>query len=229
MAARKRRTTITLDPAVVEVLGDNEEALSAAVNEVLHAEIERRQRASAMDRMLEALAAERGAVEQSEADEFRRTGVGAAVVLGSEAVAALARGSEQERIVRAALTAAREQSAEVVVPAVALAELYRGVAQDLAVDGCLGFEGGITVVPTDRPLARRIGKIRADAGRGADDHADASLVAVCAAAGGGLILTGDPNKVSELCGSSTTLVVRGIGVKWRPALFGQIPGGTVSP
>lgn len=228
MATKKRRTTITLDPAVVEVLGDDEEALSAAVNEVLHTEIERRQRAAAMDRLLTALAAERGDVNEAEVDAFRRTGAGAVVVLGPEALAALARGSEQEHTVRAILTAAREDSREVVVPAAALAELYRGVAQDLAVDGCLGLAGGITVVPTDRPLARRIDKILADAGRGADDHAGASLVAVCAAAGGGLILTGDPKKVSELCGASTTILVRGIGVKWRPALFGSPASGSAS-
>jgi hypothetical protein len=223
MAKAKRRTTITLDPAVVEVLGDDAEALSAAVNEVLHTEIERRQRAAARDRLLETLADQRGAIEPAEVDEVRRAGVGSVVVLGPEAVTALVRGGEQERIVRATLTVAREDSTEVVVPAAALAELYRGVAQDQAVDGCLGSEGGVTVIPTDRPLARRIGKILADAGRGADDHAAASLVAVCAAAGGGLILTGDPKKVSELCGGSPTIVVRGIGVKWRPALFGTTP------
>lgn len=223
MAARKRRTTITLDPAVVEILGDDAEALSAAVNEVLHTEIERRQRAAAMDRLLEGLAGPRGAIDPAEVDEVRRTGVGSIVVLGPEAVAALIRGGEQERIVRAVLTAAREESTPVVVPAAALAELYRGVAQDQAVDGCLGIEGGVAVIPTDRPLARRIGKILADAGRGPDDHANASLVAVCAAAGGGLILTGDPKTVSELCGGSPTIVVRGIGVKWRPALFGTTP------
>ncbi len=121
---------------------------------------------------------------------------------------------------RVALTAAVEESAEVVAPAAALAELYRGVSQDLAVDACLGPEGGIAVIATDRVLARRIGKILADAGRGAEDHADASVVAVCAAAGGGLILTGDPRKVTELAGGSPAIVVRGIGVKWRPALFG---------
>jgi hypothetical protein len=229
MAARKRRTTITLDPAVVEVLGDDAEALSAAVNEVLHTEIERRQRAVVLDRLLEGLAAQRGAVDAAEVDEVRRVGVGAVVVLGPEAVAALIRGGEQERIVRATLTVAREESTEVVVPAAALAELYRGVAQDQAVDGCLGTVGGVAVVATDRPLARRIGKILADAGSDAADHALASLVAVCAAAGGGLILTGDPKKVSELCSGSPTIVVRGIGVKWRPALFGTHAAGSPPP
>ena len=141
-------------------------------------------------------------------------------MLDSEAVSVLARGGVQERTVRAALAATIDTPSRVVVPAAALAELYRGVASDQAVDACLGLEGGIAVVATDRPLARRIGKILAEAGRGAEDHADASVVAVCAAAGGGLILTGDPRKVTELAGGGPAIVVRGIGVKWRPALFG---------
>ncbi|MEA2686862.1 MAG: hypothetical protein QOE93_2057, partial [Actinomycetota bacterium] len=33
MARMKRRRTITVDPAVTEVLGDDDEMLSAAVNE----------------------------------------------------------------------------------------------------------------------------------------------------------------------------------------------------
>ncbi len=225
MPKGKRRRTITVDPIVTEVLGDDDEVLSAAVNEVLQNEVERRQRAAALARLLRILTAERGPVDSADVEEFRRIGEVSAVVLDSEAVAALARGGDQERTVRAALTAASETSTQVVVPAAALAELYRGVAGDQAVDACLGAEGGIAVIPTDRPLARRIGKILADAGRATEDHADGSVVAVCAAAGGGLILTGDPRKVTELCGRTPSIVVRGIGTKWRPALFGS----TASP
>ena len=224
MARGKRRRTITVDPTVTDVLGDDDELLSAAVNEVLQNEVERRQRGAALARLLRVLAAERGPVDTADVEEFRRIGEVKALVLDSEAVAALARGGEQERTVRAALTAAAETSTEVVVPAAALAELYRGVAGDQAIDACLGVEGGIAVIPTDRPLARRIGKILADAGRATEDHADGSVVAVCAAAGGGLILTGDPRKVTELCGRTPTIVVRGIGAKWRPALFGSPVG-----
>jgi predicted nucleic acid-binding protein len=224
MPRGKRRRTITVDPIVTDVLGDDDEVLSAAVNEVLQNEVERRQRGAALARLLRNLAAERGPVDPADVEEFRRIGEVSALVLDSEAIAALARGGEQERTVRAALTAAADTSALVVVPAAALAELYRGVAGDQAIDACLGAEGGIAVVPTDRPLARRIGKILADAGRATEDHADGSVVAVCAAAGGGLILTGDPRKVTELCGRTPSIVVRGIGVKWRPALFGSTVG-----
>ncbi len=221
MPRGKRRRTITVDPVVTDVLGDSDEVLSAAVHEVLQNEVERRQRGAALARLLRNLSAERGPVDSAEVEEFRRIGEVSALVLDSEAIAALARGGEQERTVRAALTAAADTATEVVVPAAALAELYRGVAGDQAIDACLGAEGGIAVIPTDRPLARRIGKILADAGRATEDHADGSVVAVCAAAGGGLILTGDPRKVTELCGRTPSIVVRGIGAKWRPALFGS--------
>jgi predicted nucleic acid-binding protein len=221
MPRGKRRRTITVDPVVTDVLGDSDEILSAAVHEVLQNEVERRQRGAALARLLRNLSAERGPVDSAEVEEFRRIGEVSALVLDSEAIAALARGGEQERTVRAALTAAADTATEVVVPAAALAELYRGVAGDQAIDACLGADGGIAVIPTDRPLARRIGKILADAGRATEDHADGSVVAVCAAAGGGLILTGDPRKVTELCGRTPTIVVRGIGAKWRPALFGS--------
>jgi predicted nucleic acid-binding protein len=225
MARGKGRRTITVDPAVTEVLGDDDEILSGAVNELLSAEVERRRLVGARAELLQVLAAERGPVDASEVEEFRRLGPLGALVLDSEAVAALARGGDQERTVRAALTAASEESADVVVPAAALAELYRGVAQDQAVDACLGADGGIAVVATDRQLARRIGKILADARLGSEAHADASVVAVCAAAGGGLILTGDARKLTELSGGSPSIVVRAIGAKWRPALFGTAAGG----
>ncbi len=265
MARSKRRRTITLDAGVADVLGDDDEALSSAVNEVLQDEVERRQRGAALARLLRILTAERGPVDPADVDDFRTLGAVGTLVLDSEAVSALARGGEPERTVRAALTAVSitavsmpgvstpgvstpavsmpavsmpgvstpgvstptgsaptgpGRSTDVVVPAAALVELYRGGAQDQAVDACLGADGGIAVVATDRALARRIGKILADAGRGTDDHADASVVAVCAAAGGGVILTGDPRRITDLCGSSPAIVVRGIGAKWRPAVFG---------
>jgi predicted nucleic acid-binding protein len=226
MARGKRRRTITVDPTVTDVLGDDDEVLSAAVMEVLQNEVEKRQRGAALARLLRVLAAERGPVDTAEVEEFRRVGDIGALVLDSEAIAALARGGEQERTVRAAVTAAADASTEVVVPAAALAELYRGGAGDQAIDSCLGADGGIAVIPTDRALARRIGKILADAGRATEDHADGSVVAVCAAAGGGLILTGDPRKVTELCGRTPSIVVRGIGAKWRPALFGSAVGSS---
>jgi predicted nucleic acid-binding protein len=131
-------------------------------------------------------------------------------VLDAEALSLLARGGPRERTVRAALTAALAEEAEVVVPAAVLAQLYRGGGHDQAVDACLAREGGIAVAPTDRSLARRIGHLLAAAGRGSAHHVDAAAVAVCAGAGGGLLLTGDTTDLSVLAGGSPAITVRGL-------------------
>ncbi len=132
-----------------------------------------------------------------------------ALVLDAEALSALARGGPHERTVRAALTAALAEAADVVVPAAVLAELYRGRGLDQSIDACLAREGGIAVAPTDRSLARRMGHLLAAVGRGSAHHVDAAVVAVCAAAGGGVVLTADPADLSELSAGSPAITVRG--------------------
>ncbi len=134
-----------------------------------------------------------------------------ALVLDAEALSLLSRGGSHERTVRAALTAALAEASDVVVPAAVLAELYRGGGHDQDVDACLAREGGIAVAPTDRSLARRIGHLLAAAARGSEHHVDAAVVAVCVAAGGGVVLTGDADDLSHLSGGSPAIVVRGIG------------------
>ena len=133
-----------------------------------------------------------------------------ALVLDAEALSLLARGGPRERTVRAALTAALPEEAEVVVPAAVLAELYRGGGHDQAVDDCLAREGGIAVAPTDRSLARQIGHLLAAAGRGSAHHVDAAVVAVCGAAGGGVLLSGDTSDLSVLAAGSPAITVRGV-------------------
>ncbi len=68
----KLRRTLTLDPDIVEVLGADDAALSTTVNEILRAEIARRERTSALTALLERLAVERGAVDPEEVAEFER-------------------------------------------------------------------------------------------------------------------------------------------------------------
>jgi len=134
-----------------------------------------------------------------------------ALVLDAEALSLLARGGPHERTVRAALTAALAEASDVIVPAAVLAELYRGGGHDQAVDACLARQGGIAVAPTDRSLARRIGHLLAAAARGSEHHVDAAVVAVCASAGGGVVLTGDSGDLAALAGGSPAIMVRGIG------------------
>lgn len=136
-----------------------------------------------------------------------------ALVLDAEALSSLARNRPPlERTVRAALAAALAESTNVVVPAAVLAELYRGGGHDQTVDACLAREGGIAVAATDRSLARRIGHLLATAGQGSEHHVDAAVVAVCAAAGGGVVLTGDPSDLLQLSGGSPAITIHAIGL-----------------
>lgn len=73
MTARSKiRRTLTLDPEVIEVLGGDDAALSTTVNEILRAEIARRERSAALTALLERLAAERGEVDAGEVAEFEQ-------------------------------------------------------------------------------------------------------------------------------------------------------------
>jgi hypothetical protein len=72
MTRSKVRKTLTLDPEVIEALGDDDVGLSATINEILHDEVERRQRAAALAALLGRLEDERGPVDPDEVAEFRR-------------------------------------------------------------------------------------------------------------------------------------------------------------
>ena len=103
------------------------------------------------------------------------------LVLDAQALNVLASGADGERRVRAALTAAVARRSPVVVPAVVLAELYRGGRFDQRVDACLARQGGIRVQDTDRALARRVGHV----------------LAIAIAGGGSVVLTGDPKDLPD--------------------------------
>jgi len=68
----KVRKTLTLDPDVVEALGVDDAGLSATINVILRDEVERRQRAAALARLLAHLDDERGPVDPEEVEHFRR-------------------------------------------------------------------------------------------------------------------------------------------------------------
>jgi len=72
MIRAKVRKTITLDPEVVEALGDDDAGLSATINDILRDEVARRQRGAALASLLARLAHERGPVDPDEVDRFRR-------------------------------------------------------------------------------------------------------------------------------------------------------------
>jgi len=123
------------------------------------------------------------------------------LILDSEAFSALARArSEGARAPRlhAALVAALATDAEVVVPAAVLAEQYRGGSHDQIADAFLARHPFITIVDTDRKLARIVGNILARAGLGSAHHVDATVVATAVTSRGGVIVTGDPHDLNVL-------------------------------
>lgn len=122
------------------------------------------------------------------------------LVLDSQAVSELARARDGALpgSVLAALKAAVLTDSEVVVPAAVLAEQYRGGRHDQLVDSCLSRWTGLTVVNTDRSLARTVGNLLARHRLGSQHHVDATVVATALASGGGVILTSDPDDLARL-------------------------------
>jgi len=134
------------------------------------------------------------------------------VVLDSEAMSALAgRPSKRQQEVRAALAVAARLEREVIVPALVLAELYRGRGRSSLVDACLSRETGILVRATDRSFARLVGGILTGARAGSELIVDAHAVAAAVEMGGGIILTGDPVDLARLAAPYRDVQVVDIG------------------
>jgi predicted nucleic acid-binding protein len=133
------------------------------------------------------------------------------IVLDAEALSALGgRAGRRSVEVRAALRAATRLRQEVVVPAVILAELYRGPRYNALVDACLSRETGIQVRDTDRPLARLVGGVLAAARAGSEHLGDAHVIAAAVELGGGLALTADVEDLSRLAASYGNVMVIGL-------------------
>jgi predicted nucleic acid-binding protein len=133
------------------------------------------------------------------------------LVLDAVAISSLAnqRGLKFEEV-RAALEAARRLERDVVVPAVILAELYRGPKHNQTVDACLSRETAILVRDTDRAFARLVGGVLTAAKTGSKDMADAHVVAAAIDAGGGVIVTGDEDDLQRLAAPYKNIHVQAI-------------------
>ena len=113
------------------------------------------------------------------------------LILDSGAVIALARG---EGRARAFVQRAVELEAWVEVPVVVLAETTRGTNRDAAVNRVVKAVGAVPDMP--EKVGRRAGALL---GRGPGQGvADALVVAHAVEAGGGLILTSDPDDLGVL-------------------------------
>jgi len=130
------------------------------------------------------------------------------VVLDAGALSALAGRSDRRRDeVRAALRAASRLGREVVVPAVVLAELYRGPRHNQVVDACLSRETGILVRDTDRSMAKLVGGVLAAAQVGSEHLVDAHVIAAAVDLGGGLALTTDHDDLTRLAANYRNVTV----------------------
>lgn len=133
-------------------------------------------------------------------------------VLDAEALSALAGGaSSRQREVRAALNAAARLGRSVLVPAVVLAELYRSTKRNQLVDALLSREIGLSIRATDRPFARLVGAVLAQARAGSALMVDAHVVAAAVEAGGGIVLTGDPTDLRRLAAPYRNITIVEIG------------------
>lgn len=138
------------------------------------------------------------------------------LVLDAEAVNALLDPRHRsERKVRQAMEAARRLRRDVAIATGTLAELYRGAGRNQALDALLARQSGLArqsddglvLRDTDRSLARLIGAILAEARADSALFADAHPVAVAVEAGGGVILTADPDDLTRLAAPYRTIVI----------------------
>jgi predicted nucleic acid-binding protein len=131
------------------------------------------------------------------------------LVLDSDAVDTLAAQSPRLQRVKAAMRAAVESGADVVVPTVVLAELYRSSSHNAAINSMLSREhSDLQLRDTDRTLASFVGGILASASAGSEDIVDAHCVAAVVERGRGVILTGDPDGLTRLAAAYPTVTVR---------------------
>ncbi len=131
------------------------------------------------------------------------------VALDSEAFSALAGpDSVRKQRVRRIVRDAQRLGRDVQVPAIVLAELYRGRGHNQVVDACLARERiGIDVLPTDRAMARLVGGVLTADGSSSLDIVDAHVVAACVARGGGVAVTGDPSDLTRLAAAFPVVVI----------------------
>jgi len=130
------------------------------------------------------------------------------LVLDAEAVSNL-RSPDEKHIdsVRAAIQVAIELKRPVLVPAVVLAELYRGARENASLDALLNRDGRLLTKETRREFARFVGGVLAAAGADSKDMVDAHCVATAVERGGGVILTGDATDMTRLAASYSHVTV----------------------
>ena len=116
---------------------------------------------------------------------------------------------------RALLAEAHRRGRDVIAPTLVCAEIARGRARTAALevavgrhDRARGERPAVRLIDTTFDLARQVGAILTAARSGSDRIADAHVVAVCVAFGGGLVATSDPGDINELAGGVPAARIR---------------------
>jgi predicted nucleic acid-binding protein len=130
------------------------------------------------------------------------------VVLDSEGLWAVARNDSEDA--RAVLASSRLAGVPVLVPAAVLAETLFGDSRDARANQALKK---LRVVPISEPIARMAAELKRWADMsGVAATVDAMVVAVSAAAGGGVVLTADADDIRKLAGAIMDVRIRPVRV-----------------
>ncbi|MGH9153919.1 MAG: PIN domain-containing protein [Acidimicrobiales bacterium] len=139
---------------------------------------------------------------------------GLPLVLDAAGLGALASAYPPETL-RALLAEASRRSREVIAPTLVCAEVARGRSRTRALEGAVsqhrrehGERPALRLVDTDFALARQVGAILEASGAGRDRVVDAHVVAVCVPAGGGLVVTSDPDDIAGLAAAVPAARIR---------------------
>ena len=126
------------------------------------------------------------------------------VVLDSEGLLAIARNDSEDA--RAVLASSREAGVPVLVPAIVLAETLFGDNRDARANQALKK---LQVVPVSESVARVAAGLKRLADMsGVAGTVDALVVAISAAAGGGVVLTADADDIATLAGAVSDVRIR---------------------
>jgi predicted nucleic acid-binding protein len=102
------------------------------------------------------------------------------------------------------VAAAREAGVEVSIPSVVVAEIVRGSDRDAAVNRVIRAVGQVTA--TDERVGRTAGALLGAAR--STSTVDALVVASAIEAGGGVVLTSDPDDLGSLASEHPDVLIR---------------------
>ncbi len=125
------------------------------------------------------------------------------LILDAGAVIALSRADHRARAV---IAAAREAGVQVSIPSVVVAETVRDTAGDAPVNRVLKAVGEVDAA--DEPIGRTAGMILGEASSSAT--VDAVVLATAVAAGGAVVLTGDPEDLWALADGHRQVVIEAL-------------------